>query len=282
LYLLPGAVEHTVYNPFAAGSVNAADVDGDGDIDVLGGGIITGMVWFENTGGTGTSWTRHTVDSSFYYGVEAVSAADIDDDGDMDVLGAASNQGDITWWENADGFGLEWTGFSADYLLAEGTSVSFQFRSSDTWEVMGEWSEEIMLPDTSLLEILQDSTRFIQYRVNLGTCDPFNTPVLNSISVSYVPYSGTGSFDREELEEFRIEPYDNPCLNGLSFSMHIPASGIVEVTIFDLSGRSVHESTTFAEAGSHRFNLDSVSSGYYFCLVKYGDSEITFPILVLH
>jgi len=87
LYLLPGAVEHNVNNPAGVRSVNAADVNGDGDIDVLGGGMGIGLAWFENTGGTGTSWTKHTVDSSFNYGVQAVSALDIDEDGDMDLLG---------------------------------------------------------------------------------------------------------------------------------------------------------------------------------------------------
>jgi len=36
-------------------------------------------------------------------GACSVHAADMDGDGDMDVLGAAYLADDITWWENTDG-----------------------------------------------------------------------------------------------------------------------------------------------------------------------------------
>ena len=99
---------------YSASSVYAADVDGDGDTDVLGSAFdINDIAWWENTDGTGTVWTKHTVEDSFT-GANSVYAADIDDDGDMDVLGAASNQGDITWWENTDGTGTAWTEHTVD------------------------------------------------------------------------------------------------------------------------------------------------------------------------
>ena len=83
-----------------ANSVYATDVDGDGDLDVLGAAdIVDDITWWENANGAGTSWTEHTVDGSFD-GARSVYAADLDDDGDMDILGTAYNADDITWWEN--------------------------------------------------------------------------------------------------------------------------------------------------------------------------------------
>ena len=59
-----------------------------------------------NTAGDGTAWTEHTVDGSFG-GAFSVHAADVDGDGDLDVLGAAVFADDIAWWENRGGqFGL--------------------------------------------------------------------------------------------------------------------------------------------------------------------------------
>lgn len=105
--------QHTIYTFFYfANSVYAEDIDGDGDIDVLGScsGSIDAMeeiTWWENNDGSGTSWTAHVVDNNFY-SVNSVYAADVDSDGDVDVLAAAYLTDDITWWENLNGIGTSW------------------------------------------------------------------------------------------------------------------------------------------------------------------------------
>jgi hypothetical protein len=111
----PPAGEHTVDGAFdGATSVYAADVDGDGDIDVLGAAYDDDDVaWWENMDGAGTVWTEHTVDGDFD-GAVSVHAADLDGDGDTDVLGAASNADNIAWWENTDGAGTTWTEHTVD------------------------------------------------------------------------------------------------------------------------------------------------------------------------
>ena len=79
-------------------SVAIADLDGDGDMDVLGAANgADDITWWENDGSE--SFTEHTIDGSFN-GASSVYAADVDGDGDMDVLGAAFDADDITWWEN--------------------------------------------------------------------------------------------------------------------------------------------------------------------------------------
>ena len=107
--------EHTVDGEFAAAwSVYAADVDGDGDMDVLGAALFDDdIVWWENTAGDGTAWTEHTVDGEFD-AASSIYATDMDGDGDMDVLGAAYLDDDITWWENTAGDGTAWTEHTVD------------------------------------------------------------------------------------------------------------------------------------------------------------------------
>ena len=116
--------EHTVDGSFnGAESVYAADVDGDGDVDVLGAAFgADDITWWENTAGDGSAWTEHTVDASFE-GADSVYAADVDGDGDVDVLGAAYRADDITWWENTAGNGSAWTEHTVDASFDRATSV---------------------------------------------------------------------------------------------------------------------------------------------------------------
>ncbi len=116
--------EHTVDADFdRAWSVYAADVDGDGDTDVLGAAVIDDdIAWWENLDGSGTTWDEHTIDDDFS-GAISVHAADMDGDGDIDVLGGGSYDDDIAWWENLDGSGTTWTQHVIDELFTSVFSV---------------------------------------------------------------------------------------------------------------------------------------------------------------
>ena len=90
-------------------SVYAADIDGDGDTDVIGAShFISEVRWWENTAGDGTVWSKHPIDGAFGF-AQSVFAADVDRDGDLDVLGTGTDVKDITWWENITGDGMVWT-----------------------------------------------------------------------------------------------------------------------------------------------------------------------------
>jgi len=90
-------------------SVYAADVDGDGDTDVLGTSVLLAEIaWWENTLGDGSVWAKHIVNSDFVASPYSVHATDVDGDGDTDVLGAAFGGDEISWWENTLGDGTEW------------------------------------------------------------------------------------------------------------------------------------------------------------------------------
>jgi len=116
--------EHTVDSAFLARASYAADVDGDGDIDVLGASHSNDLInWWENTAGDGSAWTEHTISAAFD-GAFSVIAVDLDGDGDTDVLGAAQVADDITWWENTAGDGSAWTEFTIGGNFDSAFSVS--------------------------------------------------------------------------------------------------------------------------------------------------------------
>lgn len=89
--------------------VAVGDVDGDGHLDVIA--AVTGsddVVWFENDGATAPDLsTMHTVSGSFA-GTSFVTAADLDSDGDLDIIAASATADTLAWFENT-GAGASFT-----------------------------------------------------------------------------------------------------------------------------------------------------------------------------
>jgi hypothetical protein len=95
-----------------AHEVYACDLDRDGDTDVLGAVAGTGTIaWWRNDGGNPIVWTQQTLSSSFG-GARSVHAADLDGDGDLDVVGAALTGNEFAWWRNDGGSPIAWTKFT--------------------------------------------------------------------------------------------------------------------------------------------------------------------------
>ena len=96
--------EHIIStNAFQATDVFAADVDGDGDIDVLSASRADDKIaWYENDGGSPPTFTEHVITTGEDL-ARVVFAADINNDGDIDVVTAARGGNRIVWWENDGG-----------------------------------------------------------------------------------------------------------------------------------------------------------------------------------
>jgi len=105
---------------------NPADMDGDGDIDVV---MALGfyfrpdsddpkasqtradnqIVWYENEDPAGGLWKKHVIGPQFDDAFEAV-AGDLDGDGDIDVVATSwRNPGRVAWFENSGDAKGSWT-----------------------------------------------------------------------------------------------------------------------------------------------------------------------------
>jgi hypothetical protein len=85
--------------------VKWADLDGDGDLDVLSASSGEAPIaWYENVDGDGV-FGKQQVISSTAASPFSVFPADVDGDGDLDVLSAAMWDHEIAWYENTDGNG---------------------------------------------------------------------------------------------------------------------------------------------------------------------------------
>jgi len=77
-----------------------ADIDGDGDADVLTSSRFNGSIrWYENDGESKPSFTEHGI-STTAASVADIVSADLDGDGDADLLAAAKSDGGVFWLEN--------------------------------------------------------------------------------------------------------------------------------------------------------------------------------------
>ncbi len=97
-----GWVDHLITPGFDGKELVAVDLDQDGDTDIVGVSYSGYVNWWENDN---ASFTQHTIKWGFTGGY-AVDVADINNDGLLDVAGAAASAGDVTWWENT---GSDWT-----------------------------------------------------------------------------------------------------------------------------------------------------------------------------
>jgi hypothetical protein len=89
-------------------SLDVADIDLDGDLDVVASTQATEVIrWYENNG-SGGGWSVNIVGTAvdFAYGS---TVDDIDRDGDPDIIFGEDSDNAVRWWENTDGSGGSWT-----------------------------------------------------------------------------------------------------------------------------------------------------------------------------
>lgn len=105
-------------------TVYAADIDNDGFKDVISGSWFNGkVVWFKNLGNGAIDTTFQLISDNIVY-LQSVFAADLDNDGDSDVLSASTSDDKLVWYENVGGVVdttqkiISPNAFSPDYVYA--------------------------------------------------------------------------------------------------------------------------------------------------------------------
>ena len=111
-------------------------MDGDGDMDIISASYNDDTIaWYENNGASDPSWTKAVIATSAD-GAYSVFAADMDGDGDMDIISASYNDDTIAWYENNGAADPSWT--AADIATsADGALLILSLQQ--IWTMMEIW-----------------------------------------------------------------------------------------------------------------------------------------------
>ena len=245
LLLSEGFLEHIVDGGFNdATSVYSEDIDGDGDMDMLG--TVDGedkIIW----------WKLDT-----YSPVGTLESSILD-------LGNDPGWGAIDWSESTP----------------SGASVSFLVMASDDYTIMGAWSDTLTAP-CNLDGILNDYNSYFQYKVLLETVNLETTPSLHDVTLSWDPL-GIGETSEPIPTSTTLLPISpNPVKGTPVIRFGLPEPASVEISIFDLSGRLVSEiHGDEYSPGFHNVLLGDFSPGIYFCRMISGDFTATQRFVVI-
>jgi len=242
--------EIVIKNGFSgAHEVRTGDLDGDGDEDILGASFsLSDIKYWRNDGGYPIVWTELPINTNFA-GASSVSCADIDGDGDLDVLGAAHIAGDFAWWSNEGGQPISWT----QYI--------FENNFAEAWPVI---AYDIDLDND--MDILVGGRA-------IDRISWYENSTISSVPKITIP-------DKPRLQQ----NYPNPFNPGTNIRYYLDFPSSVKLNIYNLSGEEIASLVNGRQnQGEHEiaFNGMGYSSGLYFYkLTVNGQSEIKRMLLI--
>jgi len=290
-------------NPFGLDSTNYftlpafADLDGDGDIDLLVGEAYGVMQYFENVGSTTNPQFAEPLANPFgldsTYILAFPSFADLDGDGDIDLL-VGESEGALQYFEN--------TGTASSPQFAASVTNPFGLDSLDSYLAAPAFVDLDNDGDFDLFAGSSDyidGTGVLNYFENTGTSSnpQFASPQINPFGlVSTYQFSlpavadidDDGDFDLlvgeyvgamqyfenieivgiAELDQLNLDIYPNPVRDVLNIKVE---TQIDRIEIFDISGKMIN---VYDKPGK-RISLSDLQPGMYMLKITSVDGNFT-------
>ncbi len=232
-----------------AADVDAADLDNDGDLDIISASRGDDkLAWYENQG-TQFGSQQLLMDPGLSKGANHISIADLNDDGLKDIV--ARHDSATVWFTN-EGEG----NFTDPGIIHDFTSISIGLEIVDM--------DGDQVPD--LLTGYTDRDQVIWFK--------------NEFTFTPIPTE-----DPVTVESFQLsQNYPNPFNPSTRINFHLPRSSNVTLTVYNLLGQRVATVVDeFLTAGSHAVTFDGggLSSGVYAYRLKSDGHVRTRKMLLL-
>ena len=246
--------EHIIDEYYWAYSIDVANVDGDGDFDILAALEDEDRIaWWENDGNQ--NFTEHVISDSFD-GANHVYAIDIDDDYDLDVLGAAINDNMISLWNNDGNQNFSEQVISSSFEDARSVHAADMDSDGDFDIVGGAENYFNSESNISWWEQVGDPGAFVE------------NPIIAEVPRRFTIHS----------------PYPNPFNPCTVISFELRDASFVELTVYDIAGREVARLVEgWRSAGIHQLTFDGsrLSSGIYFARLQADGFSRTRKLLLI-
>lgn len=110
-------------NALGVGQIELADINDDGHLDIVFADFVSDYVaWLKNDGAANPTFSEIQIESN-YDNASVVTVADIDLDGDLDVVAASRLQDDVVWYESNGLASPTFTKHVIDSVLDQPTSL---------------------------------------------------------------------------------------------------------------------------------------------------------------
>ena len=245
-----------------ARAIAIADIDADEDNDIVG--AIAGtdqIIWWENLEGDATSWNLNEVDNDFDFGID-VQIADIDNDGDLDIAGAALKGDMISWWEQDTVLPVSLTHFEG---LVNGSEVVLTWETADEINNSGfhieQWKEN-EFHSIAFVPGAGTTTETSYYTHSVAGLQPGQF----RFRLKQVDFDGTISYSHEVVLTVDTgrgpgiaNIYPNPFNPNTNFSLVLAEPQFVRILVFNTLGQEVarlYEGDLGSET-EHRFSFEA-------------------------
>jgi len=300
-------VEQTIGSGFSqAKSIRTADIDGDGDLDVVGAALgANDITWWRNDGGNPIIWTSFLIDGNFW-GAHKVDLVDIDKDSLIDVLGTAYWGGEIAWWRNNGGNPISWskqtiaTGFvraceslavdldndgNLDIVgTAQGSNELALWRNGGGNPIV--WTKDLIdsLPSPWPLFVIDMDSNGRQDVISAGAWG--EAPVSSWLKwyrnkkVTAAEILNSNIPDHFELKQ----NYPNPFNPTTKIKYQTPKESFVTIKIFDVLGNEIRTLVNEDKpAGTYEliFSAKGLSSGIYYYQLQSTDQVQTKKMVLI-
>jgi len=285
--------EHEIVDDFeGARSVDAKDIDGDGDIDLAGAALLDHEIaWWRNDGGDTLKWTKFIVGSGFTY-AHKVQIVDIDKDEQPDILGTAYNNG-LSWWKNDGEDSITWTkqfisffgsaviGYAIDPDMDNDMDIVCSAQTANG--KIGMWTNNGELPlvwDYNLIESDLAGSWPLHYGDLDKVCGGNGANEIRWYENDLVTSTESPESNDVILTRFKCHPV--PFNDQVKFTISLEKTQFVELQVFDISGKVIATLVSGQQfKGEHQFiwHGQNYYPGIYFAQLLFENRRETIKLI---